>query len=866
MRVQVLLASLLLIRGGALPSHAQESAVTGRSLSVKGTHTPVGSYPLNCVISPDGKYVVVSDVGAREYLTVIRVLDGKLVSRIAFNDDRKPAGKDGLYYGLAFGATQNGLTTLYASTGARDRVDVFALDTEGYIVDTGKGLENYPTNPKSKIPHHIAGIALNADGSRLYAVNNQTHEGNSFKGSLSVLNTSTGTRIAQIEVGGFPFAVTAITKGANSGRKVYVGNERDSSLCVVDPLTLQVTQTIRVGAQPVGIALNQDQTRLYVANSGSDTVSVIDTATDRVIDTYLLNPTRIPGLTPTGVAVLANAKGDPILAVTLSDWNTVAFLNAKTGTLVNTLPVGWYPTSVAATTDGNTLFVTNAKGTQLRNPNSKSVNGWGQYIQDIIEGDIQRVDVGSLLADTARKSELISAKSVSEMMAKKRKDFLNPGIKHVIYIIKENRTYDQVLGDLPQGNGDKSLCLFPREVTPNLHALAERFVLLDNFYCCAEVSADGWDWSVSGMVSPYSSRNTVYNYSGRGRDYDFEGANNGTPVGLLGLPDVARAASGYIWDLCKKKGISYRNYGFYVSFSAPLAKGVPDEDDEKRRPGTDNTPNVKALQGHTDLNFRRYDLNYADSELSLKYGFAEEGQRKGYGKYNSPSRFTEWKREFDAFVANGNLPRFSMLRLPRDHTRGTAMGALTPRAMVADNDYAVGQIVEAVSHSPYWKETAICILEDDAQDGYDHVDAHRSPAFVISPFVKRGTVDSRFYNTDSMLATMEMLLGLPPLCLYDALSSPINVFSKSANNAEPYSAIMPTKKIASEMNRATAYRAKESKRLINVLQEESMSDVELNDILWHSIKGKSTPAPAIKHRVTPTNFRDQGTKSKKGTP
>ncbi|GDX41235.1 hypothetical protein LBMAG21_15270 [Armatimonadota bacterium] len=329
---------------------------------------------------------------------------------------------------------------------------------------------------------------------------------------------------------------------------------------------------------------------------------------------------------------------------------------------------------------------------------------------------------------------------------------------------------------------------------------------------------------------------------------------------------MARAASGYIWDLCKKKGISYRNYGFYVSFSAPLAKGVPDEDDEKRRPGTDNTPNVKALQGHTDLNFRRYDLNYADSELSLKYGFAEEGQRKGYGKYNSPSRFTEWKREFDAFVANGNLPRFSMLRLPRDHTRGTAMGALTPRAMVADNDYAVGQIVEAVSHSPYWKETAICILEDDAQDGYDHVDAHRSPAFVISPFVKRGTVDSRFYNTDSMLATMEMLLGLPPLCLYDALSSPINVFSKSANNAEPYSAIMPTKKIASEMNRATAYRAKESKRLINVLQEESMSDVELNDILWHSIKGKSTPAPAIKHRVTPTNFRDQGTKSKKGTP
>jgi YVTN family beta-propeller protein len=229
-----LIIGAVLLSTVVLPAHSQDHTVTGRSVSGQGTHTPVGSYPLNCLLSPDGKYVVVSDVGAREYLTVIRVADGAFVSRIAFNDDLKPTGKDGLYYGLVFGATKDGLTTLYASTGARDRVDVFTLDAEGYLRDTGKSLINTPTDPKASLPHHVAGIALNADGSRLYAVNNQTAESNGFKGSLSVLNTSTGTRIAQVPVGGFPFAVTAITQGSNADKKVYVGNERDSSMSVVN--------------------------------------------------------------------------------------------------------------------------------------------------------------------------------------------------------------------------------------------------------------------------------------------------------------------------------------------------------------------------------------------------------------------------------------------------------------------------------------------------------------------------------------------------------------------------------------------------------------------------------------------------------
>ena len=347
----------------------------------------------------------------------------------------------------------------------------------------------------------------------------------------------------------------------------------------------------------------------------------------------------------------------------------------------------------------------------------------------------------------------------------------NPGIKHVFYIIKENRTYDQILGDMATGNGDKSICLFPRDVTPNQHALAERFAQLDNFYCCAEVSADGWDWSVSGMASEYTARNTPFNYSGRGREYDFEGQTNGVPVDLYNLPDVARAPGGYFWDACAAKGVSFRNYGFYLNFALTFASGVPDENRKYAANVRENFPTKRALVGHSDTDFRQFDMNYPDSELGKLLNLSIQNEKTAYGSHKSSSRYAEWKREFDEYVKNGKLPQFEMIRLPRDHTSGTRAGSLSPEAMVADNDYGVGQVVEAISHSPYWKQSAIFILEDDAQGGFDHVDAHRSVGFVISPWVKRGTLDSRFYNTDSMLRTMGLLLGLPPLCQYDAVAA-----------------------------------------------------------------------------------------------
>jgi hypothetical protein len=303
------------------------------------------------------------------------------------------------------------------------------------------------------------------------------------------------------------------------------------------------------------------------------------------------------------------------------------------------------------------------------------------------------------------------------------------------------------------------------------------------------------------------------------------------PVDLHSVQDVARPPSGYIWDQCAKARLPFRNYGFYYSFSDPNEISM-----ETIPKAVDNTPNKKSLVGNSDLDFRLYDLNYADSDAWVMHNAPASDQLKSYGKHRSPSRFAEWKREFDAFVKNKNLPRFMMVRLPRNHTRGTAAGAPSPRAMVADNDFAVGQLVEAVSRSPYWKQTAIFILEDDAQNGFDHVDAHRSTAYVISPFVKRSTIDSRFYNTDSMLRTMGLLLGLPPLCQFDAAASPLDVFSRRPENDEPFTAILPAREIIAEVNRRTAYRAGDSARLINRFREESMPDEELNDILWGALK------------------------------
>ena len=816
--------------------------VTGETLTPSGTQTPIGSFPDHLVLSPDGRYVLATNTGFREYVSVLDASTGRLVSRLDFNAPSAvlPKKKQALYFGLVCGPTRAGQTPLYASRGGEGLVSVLSLSDNGMLTDTGKTLAAAP-GTAAPFPF-VAGLAVSRSGKTLYAADNTGDPKRGMRSHLYLLGTD-GAAPRTIDLPGYPFAVAAVTKGVWADKKVFVSSEQRGVVSVVNPQTGKRVRDIPTGTQPIGLTLNRTQTRLFVANAGSDTLSVINTKTDRVTQTLLLRPAGsrgLPGATPTSVAL---SPDETRLYVTLGDLNAVAVVDLPGVTLAGYLPVGWYPTSAVVSPDGRRLFVANAKGVAVRNPNAKPKPGLTerpQFIQSIIEGTVTTLDLGrsrkpkSLNYSTQRVLANNQGRPVPKL------PFTNPGIRHVFYVIKENRTYDQVLGDLPPGSGDPKLTLFGRDVTPNQHALASRFVLLDNFYDCAEVSGDGWNWSTAGMASEYTERNVPHVYSGRARDYDFEGTNSGVAVDLIGIPDAARPPSGYLWDLCAAHGVSFRNYGFFA------------DDLELPRPsatqgtmGLENTPTKKVLRGKSDPDFREFDTNYADSEAWVEDHLTPAPkQLAAYGSHHAPSRITAWKREFDAYVKNKNLPPFSIVRLMRDHTGGTTPGASSPRAMVADNDYAVGQLVDIISHSPYWKSSAIVIVEDDAQDGYDHVDAHRSTCYVLSPFIAPHTHDSRFYNTDSALRTMELLLGLPPMSRYDAIAPPLAVFTASAAaNAAPYDAVLPARSILAEVNGRAAYRAQDSARLLNPLREQSGPDEQLNDILWRSLRPGTTPPP-----------------------
>lgn len=806
---------------------------TGKLIRPIGTHVEVGSYPSNMILSPDGRFAVVSTMGFREYLSVISTDNGKLVSQLPFNKENGDKPRDGLYYGLSF--APNG--TLFVSHGGQDLIGRFKLSSAGALTSAGNPISN-PAPKDSVQPYFPAGIGTTSQG-LLVVANNETTYQTDYRGSVSVIDPNSGKELKHIPCAGFPYGIAVLTKGPRRDAIAYVGGERDGVVDVVDLNAGRVKKSIRVGASPVQLLLNKSQSRLFVANSASDTVSVIDTAVGRVIDTILLRPSDLSGLPGAGPLGLCLSPDEKRLYVTLSDMNAVGVVDLKKRSLIGMFPTGWLPTSVLVTKNG--LLVASAKGVKTQHPNNKPVGDLGQYIQDLITGTVTKVDTpGDARLQSLTATVVANNRLRLGLDKPTHPNLPNPGIKYVIYVIKENRTYDNVLGDLPQGNGDSSICIFPRKVTPNLHALAERFVLLDNFHVCAEVSQDGWVWSTAGMIGAYASRNTPYNYSDRGRNYDTEGSNNGIPVDLIDIPDATRPPSGYIWEQCKKEKVSYRNFGFFTQFIEPL-----DKRHDVMKTSKDNVPAKKALQGMTDENFRRYDLQYADSEAHLRYNWNWPKQRKTFGKFNSPSRFSEWNREFQACVAKGVMPRFQMIRMGNDHTSGTAEGQPAPTAMAADNDFGVGQLVEAVSKSPFWKETLICVIEDDAQAGYDHVDAHRSTAYLVSPYIKKGTIDSHFYNTDSMLRTMELMLGMKPMSQYDAVASPISVFGSTLSNAEPYTAILPDREIVCQVNKSTAYRSRDSKRISNYV-EESLVDEDLNDILWGSIKGARVPRPAVR--------------------
>jgi phospholipase C len=387
-------------------------------------------------------------------------------------------------------------------------------------------------------------------------------------------------------------------------------------------------------------------------------------------------------------------------------------------------------------------------------------------------------------------------------------------IKHVIYVIKENRTYDQELGSLGKGNGDPRLNLFGDDAAPNTRALARRFVDLDNFYANAEVSAQGWNWDVAANSNPFTEHTWSSTYSGRNLLTDDQNDDPATAPNR----DPADA---YIWDRLADAHISFRNYGFYTA---------PDE--HNRQVASD-----PRLDERTDDAYRDFDLECPDSPGSFAARSPDCGR----------PRFSEWKREFDRYVRDGDLPTVEFVRLPSDHTAATAPGLPTPTAYVADNDWALGQLVDTVSHSPYWKDTAIFVTEDDAQDGPDHVDAHRTVSQVISPWTQTGEVDSTFYSTASMLRTIELVVGIGPLTQFDAFAVPmVNSFTPIPDFT-PYDAIRPAADMTAVNTRSSPLAVASARQDLGDADRIDMT--EFNVATWKSVRGSNSPMPAPVDRL-----------------
>jgi YVTN family beta-propeller protein len=880
---------------------SREPLITGKAISPTTLPTQnIGSLPMNMILTPNGKFAITSDMGLYESMWVIRTSDGKGASQVEFSNAAPgktlaPAGEaskettdpgsyktNGLYYGLAM---TKDASTIYAAQGGHDSIAVMSLDANGKLSRTG--------TIRTKHEDFPAGLALD-DRGRLYVSNNAAGEDNPYKltGSVAIYDPATKSELGRFTfsdshqgTSNFPLGIAVL----GDGSKTYVAAERDDAVYILntrDATKPTLAKMLPTGAHPVALLLSRDQSRLYVANSLSDTISVIDTKSDQIVSTVLLRPRAardLPGVSPVALALSPDEK---TLYAAVGDMNAVAVIDTADSELLGYIPTGWYPSSVAVAHDGRSLLVTNAKGTSVRNPNNmpdpQVPRSKKKAALAVLEGNVLRISIPRGKDLQAATDDVLKDNRIDVLEHPAKNPLAGIGlaagkIKHVIYIIKENRTYDQVLGDLPQGNGDKSLVLFGRNITPNQHALAERFVLLDNLYACGEVSGDGWDWSTQGMADAYVVRNIPYNYSHRGRKFDEEGQNNAYPTGGAPgvdqngkpwtnpafrrenkpVPDVANTGRN-IWDAARDAHITFRNYGFFMSFDDRSAGLVGAPDNLPCAVGLQ--PGGHDLSGITDLDFRRFDQDYADSEASEFY-FKQTADKRclwplaHYGKDKLPSRFTEWNREFQLMLkkdaTGGSVPNLMLVRMPTDHTVSARSGAHTPSSYLADNDYGVGQIVDAVSRSAIWKDTAIFIIEDDAQSGVDHVDSHRTTAYVISPWIKQNSVDHHFYNTDSVLKTIELLLGLHPLSQYDAIADPIMDWDTSPTNAAPFTAVMPPNELIAAHNPTADPLSRTDPRWEMAKASDAMDFThadaaparQADEIVWHTIKGANSKMP-----------------------
>ncbi len=861
-----------------------------------------------------------------EWVFVYDVSTGRLVKKQQINIPNT-------YDGIAWAPDSK---RFYVSAGGDDRIYVYALNSNAQFAPDAPfivlGHNSNQTAPFSGYDGNIlkgtpaaalvgssaivAGVAVSKDGKTLVAANFAND-------SISVADTSTRKVINEIKffvpggkvaTGEYPYYVAIKNTDSGAAAKAYVSSQRDDEVLAVDLTTNAITR-IPVGVQPNKILLSPDESRLYVANGDTDSVSVIDTSSDKVVQTISLSRPgdKYKGANPNSLALSPNGE---TLYVTLGGENSVAVVNLKSGRVTGRIPTGWYPNSVSVSQNGRRLYVVNAKGTSGPNPSNRLTTPAGSARNTNYRNDydwaLEKAGIATIPVPNSSTLAALSARvdqnvGYGNRVPDPMMTFLRKKIKHVVYIVKENRTYDQVLGDLPVGNGDPQLTLFPQAISPNHHQLALNFVTLDNFYDSGESSGVGWNWSTQARTTDFTEKHqsvdygnggnwTTYDYEGMNRNINLGGAQTPPPpppgsanspqitvreTGLIdptgnssilpGSKDVnapagdddlrENAVGGYLWDVALRGGKTVRNYGFFIDLAYySTNQADPTKPDPTNpfyipispTPFADNIPQAPpvkpALRDKTDIYFRSFDQKNSDIYL-----------------------FNEWLRD----MQQNGMPALTLLRLAHDHfgnlgpSSNAILGINTPELQIADNDYAVGKVVEAISHSPAWKDTAIFIIEDDSQNGPDHIDSHRSVGYIISPYTKRTTVVSTNYNTVSMLRTMEDLLGIGYISTTDANAEPMSDVFTETPDLTPYQAIVPgslcalpegpnlipacndpsvTKTAAIPPLHNGKWWAAATKGF-NFEVEDKVDAEEFNRILWAGIKGDRVPYPTARSRT-----------------
>lgn len=761
----------------------------GWKLSPAGRSFPLGDLPLNIVIGKSGRYAAVTNNGQSiQQIQLIDTKAEKVVDSILI---------DKSFYGLQFSADEK---KLYASGGHDNRIMVYAIQQ-------GKLVKHDSISLGQPWPNRVgpAGLALDEVRGRMYVVTREDKQ-------LYVIDLKTKAVVKKYGLD----AEAYDCKMSKDGKELFITCWGCDQLLSFDLVQESWKQPVLVGDNPNEMLQSPDGKHLFVCNANDNTVSVIDLSSRKVIETLdaALYPNSPSGSTSNSLAIDPQGKR---LYIANADNNALAVFDvAVPGKSFSKgfIPVGWYPSVVRMI--NNKIWVANAKGmTSKANPFGPSPlrkreevihHGFEtkpadqvEYIAGLFTGTMSIIEVPAqpqLEAYTkavyrnspyAKQNMVVADSLATGFPIPAKKGQVSP-IKYVFYVIKENRTYDQVLADVKGGNGDTSLLLFGKNITPNQHALAESFVLLDNFYVNAEVSADGHNWSMGAYANDYLEKTWPSSYGGRGGTYGGEGER-----------EIANNKAGFIWDQCRRYGVSYRTYGEFAD---------------------GGKANIPVLVNHFSKAYPGYNMTIKDT-----------------------LRFRIWKNEFDSLLKMGTVPQFNTIRFGNDHTEGVRLGRPTPYAHVADNDMAVGLFVEHLSKSPIWNETAVFILEDDAQNGADHVDAHRSTAYLAGGFVKRGFVDHTMYTTTSMLRTIELILGIAPMTQYDAAATPMWRCFDSVARPFDFKAIVPEVDMNQKNTVLNEWQRKSEK--FNFAKEDSNNDIEFNRVLWHGIKG-DIPFPGPK--------------------